>query len=164
MDYSQQGGSGGGLGPICSTQMGKELWEAVEGEVDLEEVRGGIYKGGPMETDIDEGLRGIQINWSDIIVTSAEGEVNCGKVVLSATRLEGKFGEGFGEMNADEPVIFPAPITHHRHSHKTTCFSYPRPHPSLKYPMSKLPMLKSLCENQEIRPMECASRRHRSKV
>ena len=43
-------------------EWAKILWEAVEGEVDLEEARGSIYKEGPMETDVDEGLRGIQIN------------------------------------------------------------------------------------------------------
>ena len=106
MSFSQRGCFGSGP---AVREWAKMLWEAVKGEVNLEEARGSIYKGGPMETDVDEGLRGVKINSSDVITTSAEGDVNCDKVILPAARLERKFGEGFGETNSDEPVIFPCP-------------------------------------------------------
>ena len=58
-----------------------------------------------MKTDVDEGLRDVKINWSDIIATSAEGYVNCDKVIVSAACLRGRIWR----TNSDEPVIFPCP-------------------------------------------------------
>jgi len=58
-----------------------------------------------METDADEGLRGIRTDSSDIIATGVEGGVNWDKAILSTAGLEGKPGKGIGKTNADAPVI-----------------------------------------------------------
>jgi len=53
------------------------LWEAVEAVEDWEAAGGGIYEGERMETNIEGGLRGVQTEWSDIMATRVEEDVNC---------------------------------------------------------------------------------------
>lgn len=77
--------------------------------MDSDEVGVPIYVGGRMETDVGNGPRGVQTNWSNIMATSIEGDVISDKVISPAARLEGKFGEGVGETNVDKPVIIPLP-------------------------------------------------------
>ena len=43
-----------------------------------------------METDVDEDLRGLQTERSDIKATKVEEDVNCDKVISSPACLEGK--------------------------------------------------------------------------
>jgi len=62
-------------------ECAREVREVVEAEEDLEEMRSGIYKGEPMETNIDAGPRGIQTEWSDVMATSVEEDVNCDKLI-----------------------------------------------------------------------------------
>jgi len=49
---------------VCEWE--KKVWEDVKSGEDLEEMRGGIYKGVLVETDIDEGLQGVQTDWPAI--------------------------------------------------------------------------------------------------
>jgi hypothetical protein len=54
----------------------REWEENVKRGEDLEEMRSGIYKGVLVETDIDEGLQGIQTNRRTILVPSVEGNAD----------------------------------------------------------------------------------------
>jgi hypothetical protein len=111
-----------------------------------------------METDVGDGPRGIQTDWSDMMATSIEEDINFDKVIHHRTSL-GK------ETNTDEPVIFPCPN------------NPPSPFPPDNMPIpssdssvaeishdptSILPMLKSLYESLGIRSLECASRHQTS--
>jgi hypothetical protein len=80
---------------ICEWE--ENVWEDVESGMDSDEV----------ETDVGDGPRGVQTNWSNIMATSVKGGVICDKAISPAARLKGKFGKGVGETNADEPVIIP---------------------------------------------------------
>ena len=92
---------------ICEWE--ESVWEDVESGMDSDEVGVPIYVGRRMETDVGNGPRGVQTNWSNIMATSIEGDVISDKVISPAARLEGKFGEGVGETNVDKPVIIPLP-------------------------------------------------------
>jgi len=81
----------------------------IEGEENLKEAGDRNYEGGRMETDVDEGPKGVQTDWPDITATSVEGDIICNKAISSAARLEGKFGKGSGERNAEEPITHPFP-------------------------------------------------------
>ncbi len=58
----------------------ENVWENVESGVNTEGVGDTIYEGGQMEIDVDEGLRGVRTDSSDIRATSVEGSVNWDKV------------------------------------------------------------------------------------
>ena len=87
----------------------ESVWEDIESGVNSEEVGNMIYKGGQMETNVNKGLRCIQNDLSDIIVTRIKEGINWDKAILSAAHLEGKFGKEIGKMNSNAPVILPLP-------------------------------------------------------
>ena len=83
------------------------MWKDVKSGEDSEEMRGGIYKGVPVETNTDKGPQRIQTDWPAILVTSVEESADC--KISSAVCLEEKIGKEIGKTNANEPFIHQFP-------------------------------------------------------
>ena len=81
-------------------EWGERVWVRIEGGDKLGgRVREGRWMG------LDEKSKGVRIYWPDSRTVGVERNIYVDKTGASASRLEGEEWDGFGETNADAPLI-----------------------------------------------------------